>query len=116
MCNGPRAGRKQDGSDPNIRHRRATPGDRETREQLGDTVEARAAKTDVKAQAKRKVEETKASVGARKDDVVEKARSVSGSAAESASRVPKKARRNPMRLVVAGALLTGLVIWRIVRR
>ena len=30
-----------------------------TREELGDTVEALAAKTDVKAQAKRKVEETR---------------------------------------------------------
>ena len=46
-----------------------------TREELGDTVGAIADKADVKKQAKRKVEETKAKASAKKDEIKDKATS-----------------------------------------
>jgi ElaB/YqjD/DUF883 family membrane-anchored ribosome-binding protein len=58
----------------------------QTREQLGETVEALARKTDVKAQARHKLEETKASVS-----------------------------ENPLPLVVVGALVAGFLAWRLIR-
>jgi len=59
----------------------------ETRRELGDTVEALAAKADVKANIGRRIEATKAS-----------------------------ARANPARLAVAGVCLAALVVWRLARR
>ena len=59
----------------------------ETRRELGDTVEALAAKADVKAQVHDRIESTKAS-----------------------------ARRNPAPLVVAGVCLAAFVVWRLRRR
>jgi hypothetical protein len=59
----------------------------ETRRELGDTVEALAAKADVKAQARHKVDDVKASVSA-----------------------------NPLPLVVAGGLIVAFVGWRLARR
>ncbi|HEY0279165.1 MAG TPA: DUF3618 domain-containing protein [Solirubrobacterales bacterium] len=69
-----------------------------TREALGDTVEALAEKTDVKAQAKAKAEEVK----------------------EAAPRSPAEAqalaRRNPRPLAIAGGVLALLLLWRWRRR
>jgi hypothetical protein len=58
-----------------------------TRQELGDTVEALAAKADVKAQVHRQVQSTKASV-----------------------------QRNPTPLVVAGVCVAAFVVWRLMRR
>jgi Protein of unknown function (DUF3618) len=62
----------------------------ETRGELGDTVEALAAKTDVKARAEDRVNEAKAEVKARTPD--------------SAQDLVAKVRANPLPLVGAGAL------------
>jgi transcriptional regulator with XRE-family HTH domain len=87
-----------------------------TREELGDTVEALAAKTDVKAQAKRKVEQTKASVAAKKDELLGKARETSPDAAVSTlSGASSKARENPLPVAVAGAFVLGFVAGRLTR-
>jgi hypothetical protein len=59
----------------------------ETRRELGDTVEALAAKADVKAHVQDRIERTRAS-----------------------------ARANPAPLVVAGVCLAALVVWRLARR
>ena len=59
----------------------------ETRRELGDTVEALAAKADLKGQARHKVDDVKASVSA-----------------------------NPLPLVVAGGVAVAFVAWRLVRR
>jgi Protein of unknown function (DUF3618) len=56
----------------------------ETRQELGDTVEALAAKADVKAQVHRQVESTKASV-----------------------------QRNPAPLAAAGVLVAAFLVWRL---
>ena len=58
-----------------------------TREELGDTVAELAAKADVKAQAKRKVDETKT-----------------------------RAHENPIPFAVAGAIVGGLVLAWLLRR
>jgi hypothetical protein len=55
----------------------------ETRQELGETVEALATKTNVKAHTKRKLEETRSSVA------------------------------EPLPLLTAGAVLTGLVLWQV---
>jgi ElaB/YqjD/DUF883 family membrane-anchored ribosome-binding protein len=71
----------------------------ETREDLGDTVEALAAKTDVKGQAKAKVESVKQKVGGATD----------GSVKEAATSNPV-----PTAAIAAfvGGLLVGILIAR----
>ncbi|HTX29973.1 MAG TPA: DUF3618 domain-containing protein [Solirubrobacteraceae bacterium] len=89
----------------------------QTREELGDTVEALAAKTDVKAQAQRKLEETKASVADKKDELLGKAREASPeSASSAASAAADQARQNPMPLAAAGAFVAGFVFGRLTKR
>ncbi len=85
----------------------------ETRLELGETVEALAAKTDVKARAKRKVHETKSTVASK----LGKARDVSpDSAVGAAAHVSETAQRNPLPLAAAGAFLAGLILGRTTRR
>jgi hypothetical protein len=68
-----------------------------TREELAATVAAVAQKADLKRQAKRRVDETKARVGERRH-------------AAAAS-----ARENPVPLAVGGAALFALLLWLIRR-
>jgi Protein of unknown function (DUF3618) len=89
----------------------------QTREQLGDTVEALARKTDVKAQAKHKLEETKASVSEKTEQLRGKAKDASPDVATTAAtQVSRKAGEHPMPLAVAGAFLAGLVAGRLTRQ
>ena len=69
-----------------------------TREEVGDTVEALTAKTDVKAQARGRIEEIKA-----------KAKS---STPESGQQVVEKVRENPAPLVLGAAVLVAFLIGR----
>lgn len=64
-----------------------------TREELGETVEALAAKTDVAGQAKRKLQETRVQAG------------------DTAGQAAAGARQRPW-LVIAGALAVGLFLIR----
>ncbi len=98
-----------------------------TREELGDTVEALAEKTDVKAQAKAKVEDVKSQAKAKVEDV----RSIAQAAAEEAREKAKDAKpespqdgvqqaqalvkQNPKPFAIAGALVVGFVLWRLLR-
>lgn len=76
------------------------------REELGDTVAALAARTDVKAQAKRKIEETKASVVDKKEEMFGKAKQASpDSAVSAASGVSRKAQENPVPVIAAAFAL-----------
>ncbi len=87
-----------------------------TREELGDTVEALAAKTDVKTQAKRKVDEAKARVVGKKDELLGKAKGASPNGAVSAaSSAGQKARENPLPVAVAGAFALGLLAGRLTK-
>ncbi len=88
-----------------------------TREDLGDTVEALAQKTDVKAQAKQRLEETKASVADKKDELLGRAKQASPeSASEAATQVSHRARENPLPVAAAGAFVAGFLFGRISKR
>lgn len=88
-----------------------------TRQQLGETVASLARKTDVKAQARYKVEETKASVSHKKDELLGKAREASPERAASlASRGSARARENPLPLAAAGAFTAGFLLAGIIVR
>jgi len=89
----------------------------QTREQLGDTVEALAAKTDVKTQARQKLDQAKASVSEKREQLLGRARDASPeSATSAASQVSQKARENPLPLAIAVAFATGLLAGRRRRR
>jgi ElaB/YqjD/DUF883 family membrane-anchored ribosome-binding protein len=78
----------------------------QTREGLGDTVEALAEKTDVKAQAKAKV-----------DDVREKVRvAAPESPQEGVQQAQALVRQNPKPAAIAGTALVLFVLWRLLRR
>jgi ElaB/YqjD/DUF883 family membrane-anchored ribosome-binding protein len=81
-----------------------------TREELGDTVEALAAKTDVKAQAKRKFSETKASIAAKQAEVLGKTKEGAPEVVISAaSGLARMAEQNPVQVVTVGAFGFGLL-------
>jgi ElaB/YqjD/DUF883 family membrane-anchored ribosome-binding protein len=87
----------------------------QTREELGDTIEALAQKADVKAQARQRIEETKAAAAEKKDEFVSKAREVSPEAAVNvASEVSQTAREKP--LPVGVAFVAGFLLGRITKR
>jgi hypothetical protein len=98
----------------------------ETRERLGDTVEALAAKTDVKAQAKQRIGRTKASVLEQKERLLAAAKDVSPEAAtETASHAAQTAvvpacsalvRENPLPIATAGAFAAGFLAGRLRKR
>ena len=69
-----------------------------TRGELGDTVQALAEQTDVKAQAQRKVAQAQQKVAGVKQSVTE------------------KARENPIPVAVAGAFAAGLILGWIANR
>jgi Protein of unknown function (DUF3618) len=78
----------------------------ETRAELGDTVEALAHKTDVKAQAHERIESIKHKAKAKTPD----------SAAGGARQLTATAQRNPLPFAVGGALLAGFLMGRISSR
>lgn len=85
-----------------------------TRHELGDTVASLAEKTNVKGQVKHKVDETKAAVTEKKDDLLGKAKQASpDQAAAAASQATQKARENPLPLAAAGAFAAGFLLGRV---
>ena len=84
---------------------------KQTREELGDTVEALGAKSDVKGQAKAKVEEVKGNVKESVSDFGAKAKEATpASAASSGEQLIAKVKANPAPVALAGALLLGYLI------
>ena len=89
----------------------------ETRRELGDTVEALAAKADVKARVHEKVESTKESVAQKKDELLGKARSNSpDSVSAGASQATQKAKENPAPVAAIGAFVGGFLLGRLTKR
>ena len=100
----------------------------QTREQMGETVEALAEKTDVKARAQDRIEAAKATVvenlGAARetvsektDDVVSRARDATPeSAGSGVQQATSTVQRNPLPFAVAGAFLTGVILGRLLGR
>ena len=88
----------------------------QTREQLGDTVEALAQKTDVKAQAAQRLQDTRASVSEKRDQLVGKVKEASpDSAASVASQASQTARTNPLPVAAVGAFAFGFLAGRLTR-
>jgi hypothetical protein len=77
----------------------------ETREEMGDTVEALAEKTDVKAQAKAKVEDVKAKAKAATPE----------SPQEGVERARTLVKQNPKPAAIAAAIVVLFVLWRLLR-
>jgi ElaB/YqjD/DUF883 family membrane-anchored ribosome-binding protein len=89
----------------------------QTREELGDTVEALALKADVKGQAERKLRDTKAKVSDKADDLLGKAKSATpDDASAAAAAATSKARETPIPIAAVGAFVAGFVIGRLTRR
>jgi hypothetical protein len=96
----------------------------ETRRELGDTVAALSAKTDVKAQAQAKVDEVKANATekkddllGKKDDVLGKAREISPDSALSAAQAgTAKAKENPVPVAAVAAFVGGFLLGRLTKR
>ncbi len=89
----------------------------ETRREMGDTVEALAAKADVKARMKDKVSATKESAAQKKDDLLGKARDTPpDSVSAGASQATQKAKENPVPVAAMGAFVGGFLIGRLTKR
>src|SRR4051794_6701540 len=85
----------------------------QTREELGETVETLAQKTDVKAQAKAKVDDVKGRIGAKRAETVDRVKQATpDSAGHAASTVATKARENPTPVIVAGIALGAFLVGR----
>jgi uncharacterized protein YdbL (DUF1318 family) len=85
----------------------------ETREEVGDTVEALAAKSDVKAQAQARMDEIKGNVRAKADQVRAKAQSSTPeSAQQGGQQVVSTVRENPAPFVLGGAVVLAFLIGR----
>jgi hypothetical protein len=84
-----------------------------TREEVGDTVEALTAKTDVKAQARERMEEIKGNVRAKADEAKAKAKSSTPeSAQQGGQQVVAKVRANPAPVALGAAVLVAFLIGR----
>jgi hypothetical protein len=85
----------------------------QTRDAVGDTVEALAEKTDVKAQAHQRVEDVKDNVRTKADDLKAKVQATTPAGAQQGVRqVAAKVRENPAPLVLAGAVLMAFLVGR----
>jgi hypothetical protein len=84
-----------------------------TREQVGDTVEALAEKTDVKAQVQQRVETVKGNVRAKADEARTKAQASTPATAQQGGRqAVAKVRENPAPVVLGGAVLVAFLLGR----
>ena len=85
----------------------------ETRAEVGDTVEALARKTDVKAQAKQRIQEIQANVRQRGKYLKTRAQSTTPqSAQKGAGQVVARVRENPAPSALGGAVLLAFLIGR----
>jgi alanyl-tRNA synthetase len=92
----------------------------DTREELGDTVAALAAKTDVKARAKDKVDSVKHTITEKKESIASSAPGGNGDgggaaaqASSAVTQVKAKAQENPIVVAAIGALVVGFLLRRI---
>ena len=85
----------------------------DTREDLGDTVEALAAKTDVKGQAKAKVESVKEKVTGAKDGAAER---TPDSARDGFAQAKHTATSNPVPTAAIAAFVGGILVGIVIKR
>jgi ElaB/YqjD/DUF883 family membrane-anchored ribosome-binding protein len=84
-----------------------------TRQEMGDTVEALAAKADVKARVHERIDATKESVA----EKFGKAREASpDSVSSAATQATTTAKQNPIPVAAVGAFVAGFLIGRLTKR
>jgi ElaB/YqjD/DUF883 family membrane-anchored ribosome-binding protein len=89
----------------------------QTRKQLGDTVEALAAKTDVKGQAKSRIAAAKDTAQSKRDEYTTKARQAApDSASAGADQLAATVKDKPLPFVVGAAMVIALAIGWLFRR
>jgi ElaB/YqjD/DUF883 family membrane-anchored ribosome-binding protein len=89
----------------------------ETREEVGDTVEALAAKTDVKGQAQQRIADVKQNLHDKREELTAKAKSSSPPAAQQGGqKLVAKVQDNPTPYAIGGAAVAGLLIGRLIGR
>jgi ElaB/YqjD/DUF883 family membrane-anchored ribosome-binding protein len=90
----------------------------QTREELGDTVEALAAKTDVKARTQDRVAEIKDAAQAKREQLAGKAREISPeTATDAGQQVVSTVQQKPVPFTAVGAFAAGLLVgWLVGRR
>jgi ElaB/YqjD/DUF883 family membrane-anchored ribosome-binding protein len=90
----------------------------QTREQLGETVEALAAKTDVKAQAKQRLSAVKDNAQEKKDEFVSRAKQATPDSAEAgAQQIASTVQSKPVPFTAVGAFAAGVLVgWLLGRR
>jgi ElaB/YqjD/DUF883 family membrane-anchored ribosome-binding protein len=89
----------------------------ETREEVGETVEALAAKTDVKGQAQQRIADIKKNLRDKREELTGKAKSSSPSAAQQGGqKAVAKVGDNPAPYAIGGAAVAGFLIGRLVGR
>jgi ElaB/YqjD/DUF883 family membrane-anchored ribosome-binding protein len=90
----------------------------QTREELGDTVEALAAKTDVKGQAKERIASLKDTAQTKKDEFASRAKETTpDSAAAGAQQIKSTVTNRPVPFAALGAFAFGLLVgWLLGRR
>jgi hypothetical protein len=90
----------------------------QTREELGDTVEALAEKTDVKAHAKERIASLKDTAQTKKDEFASRAKDAApDSAGAGAQQITSTVRSRPVPFSALGAFACGLLVgWLLGRR
>jgi chromosome segregation ATPase len=89
----------------------------QTREELGDTVEALAHKADVKGQAKERISSAKGAAQQKKDEITARIKSTTPeSATAGAQQVATTAKKNPIPLAAGAAFLAGFLAGRVSSR
>ncbi len=89
----------------------------QTRQELGDTVEALAGKADVKAQAKDKIAQMRDSAQHKKDELTTRAGGATpDSAGAGAQQLASTVQRKPLPFAAAGAFAGGVLVGWILRR
>jgi ElaB/YqjD/DUF883 family membrane-anchored ribosome-binding protein len=89
----------------------------QTRAEVGDTVAALAEKSDVKAQARQRIDGMKANARQRGERLKTRARDSSPEGArQGAEQLVAKARENPAPVAIGGAVLLGFLLGRITGR
>jgi hypothetical protein len=88
-----------------------------TRREVGDTAEALAAKTDVKARASERIDEIKANVRDKAENLKPSGGSTSqGGAADAGGQLIAKVRANPAPVALGSAVLFGFLAGRLTGR
>ena len=88
-----------------------------TRAEVGDTVAALAEKSDVKAQARQRIEGIQTNARQRCERLNTRARASSPEGArQGAEQLVAKARENPVSVAIGGAVLLGFLLGRITGR